>query len=293
MKYSMSISSAAVDRLSLVMHLENQNGSVDRYDFLSNIKAISDTPNVTKMFGKCQENYTTDKYQFYPLQEGGIETGNYRIIEDKQNYKILEFTSGVILTGIWIVRLCNDGRYLLWKPTPDGYVCPAQTYSTEVVGEGQEVLQQYASFNVATRDQSFEGIGVSSGVVVGLDNHPTLVTPQNIRDMYKQMKTDQKRLIVDYDHSTVTPRTIQSIDQIKSEGSIDSLELVDNDKITYVYVKGTGNKGIQLGTALSINWRSNLVWDDTLNVYVLKTVKVVGFSLVKEMKPACKICYVK
>lgn len=114
-----------------------------------------------------------------------------------------------------------------------------------------------------------------------------------VRSMFKQMKLDQDKLFVDYDHRTLTPSSVHRIDSLVNEGSITNLELIDNNKLTYIYVKGKGDKPIELGTGLSVNWQSTIVWDNELNVFVLTAVNVLGFSLVKQMKPACKICFVK
>jgi hypothetical protein len=277
----------------LKVYLQNQNGSIDYYKFKSNIRDISNLPNITKMFGEVNLGYSEGDYYLHPIGLDGIETGNFNIIEEQDKFKKINFANGEILNGIWIIRKTNDGRYLLWKPNIDNLNCPAMSFDKEIEGEGIQVTQQYATFNNIIGEFEFEGIGITSGIVVGLDEHPTLVTPVMVRSMFKQMKLDQDKLFVDYDHRTLTPSSVHRIDSLVNEGSITNLELIDNNKLTYIYVKGKGDKPIELGTGLSVNWQSTIVWDNELNVFVLTAVNVLGFSLVKQMKPACKICFVK
>lgn len=277
MKYSIYFKGENVE-----LHLETQIvGRIDCYKFDGTLERFSNVPNMTRLFGYENINYN-QPYYLYPIDLKKSSKGEYQVLEDKNTHLRLRFLSG-ILEGEWIIRRLNTGQILFWKPITKEFVCPAKTMIDEVSSDiKQTVKQQFSSFeNVSNDPFMFEGITAATGVWTGADLHTTLFPDYAIDKIGNRMKTLMKDLFVDFNHNE------------NFAGGIDEVDLVNNKKIKYIAVKGHSNIEVPKGAGLSLQLDSSLVWDNTLNIWVLNDAIPEGVSIMTNNKPACKICWVK
>ena len=254
-------------------------GRIDCFKLKGELGAISNVPNMTRLFGTEIQNFN-EPYYLFPIDLSVASSGEYKVLQENEKYLKVQFLSG-LLSGIWILRRLNTGEVLLWKPADDNFVCPAKSMITPVVSSfAQPVVQQFSSFVASTDGKTFSGVAAATGVWTGLDMHTTMFPAYTIEKMYHKMIQNMGSLVVDFNHD------------LQNKGGIDKVTLHDDKKIKYISVEGHSDVEVPRGAGLSIMTVSDLRWDDNLKVFVADDSTPLGVSVITKGNPACTICRV-
>ena len=267
------------------LYFQTHDNSIIRcFEFKSNIKAISNEPGITRLFGK-EIFDQAGNYFLFPLEFDNVDVGEFLVIENTDKVLRFNFIEGnKMLQGDWVLRRLSTGDYLFWKPFPIVSIMP--TKNVEVSLEQGEIIepveQQFSIFELETDgDNTFRGILAAEGIWTGGDLHTTLFTDTIIVKLAKKMQENMSNQLVDFNHSFI------------NEGNFFKVELREERNIKYIWVEGVAQKPIPFGSGLSITLKSTLKWNSKLNIFVLLEADPIGGSIITDNKPACTICMIR
>lgn len=260
-----------------------KDGVVRCYEFKTNIKAISNEPGVTRLFGK-EVFDIAGNYFLFPLDFDNVETGDFLLVQEEPKFTKLNFINeDTELKGEWILRRLSTGEFLFWKPFPivTTVVDRVITVSDSEVIPIVAVEQRFSVFEVKTKDNRWDGIAMAEGIWTGQDLYTTYFNKDIVESIYQQLSSDLENQLVDYNHDLI------------HDGTIDKVSIHTENGIRLIRASGTGNKPIPGGSGLSLLTQSKLKWDNSLNVYVSLSSVPKGVSIITESNPACTICMIR
>lgn len=279
------------------LYLKLQDSTVVSYKFKTIDHMFSNLPNATRWFGQLV--YGEDDYYLYPIDQSGISVGEYEIIQAHEKFLKIKFTSGS-LEGEWFLRNVTGGEVLFWKPKPEGFVChmkSVEVINTDVPMENRITVDQAFSSEILIDGRDFSGPCISTGVATGIDRISTLFTLKFLKKLEKKLIKKMPELVVDVDHELLQVIGDKLPTQVEKDsvntGKITKIKLKENDKIDYIWCKGQTDYPIQNHAGLSITMKTELVWDDNLNIWVADDADPIGISITDKIQPACKICWVE
>ena len=269
------------DVVTYKLYLETFYKELYCYEFVTDVKEISNTPGLTRLFGKQISN-VVNNYFLYPISTDSAEAGEYYLREENDKFIKVYFPSeDDKLQGDWIFRFLNDGKVLFWKPIPEQENNIVESKVVDLADVEIEKTQKFAIFNLEQTEQEFRGIAVAEGAWTGLDFRTTLFRKDIVAKLGTQMAKNLEDMIVDFDHSEV------------SVGKLTLVKGKNYKGIEYVYVEGITNQDIPYGAGLSITINSKIKWDNNLNVFVLVDAEALGVSIMTEGRPACSMCMIQ
>lgn len=258
--------------------LERDGKSVYILDFATVDGVISDVSGIARLHAdKLRLRDST--YNLYPIEED-VTQGQFEYLQIYPEYMIIKITSGKLISGIWVVRVLADNNVLFWKPPTLNEKQTIVGYSGDYKGEKKHVSQEYSLFTVDSGGKTFSGIAIAEGVWMGLDKRPTYFGKKIITNIGQQFAKALNTIPVFENHDRIPHGMITGVVTKEIKG------------INTVTISGTFDKPVLPDCALSLDVKSDLIWDNKINAYDLLAVEVEGLSVLTQGKPACTICMV-
>ena len=261
-----------------------EEGMVKCYEFQTNVKGISNEPGITRLFGK-EVFDIAGNYFLFPLDFDNVEIGEFTITQENEKFTRLFFVTkeGNTLSGEWILRNLTTGQVLFWKPLPVVFNMPTGgvTIKEDDTSNFIEVEQRFSIFELETDGGSFHGVAAAEGIWTGQDFNTTLFTGKIIQSLGEQLNDSMTSMIVDRNHDFI------------NDGGLDTVSIKERKGVKYIEVSGFSNTPIPPGSGLSITIKSEIKWDNILNVWVLMNASPIGVSIITESRPACTICMIR
>lgn len=265
------------------LFIETQHGGVRCFKFFTDIRAVSDIPGLTRLFG--EEIFDlAGNYFLFPVDYQNVETGNFVFSGDGDKFTKLSFIDDdKTLKGDWVLRWLSNGTILFWKPFPVISMIPTNTV-TVTLAKGEHLVpveQQFSVFQVDSAGYEFEGILAAEGIWTDNKWRTVLFTKDIIKSIYQQFSAALDSKVVDFNHSLL------------KAGHFTGVELHEENGVAHISVKGVADKPVPFGSGLSLWTKSKIKWDDNLNVDVLLETEPLGGSIMTDSNPACTICMIR
>lgn len=280
----------AIDRFAMYkvdggykMVVGRTDNDVDVYDFKSQDDEVSDYPNVARLEGTINKSSDSSWLNYWKgFMASGIsvyDKGNVEIIDNNDDVMKIKMV-GDKFTGMWSLVNGDGSNRLFWKNPKDAEGVDCACVKGDCETSGESINDKFTSVSQVLISDDFSGTGMAAGVYKGHAGKNTLFTNEFISKMVDKYKDRPGDIKVDWNHDS------------KYTGKLSEVKL-EKEPVYRFVVKGKAGDVVPKDSALSIEYKAELSWDDKFKVYKVVDADIKAVTVAPGMTPGCKMCYVE